>query len=115
MGRPRGSRNRPADNSDNPTLRGNTVNGDELLAYIERIEACNKEQKVVSSDRQQVFKELKQAGYNRDTVRAIVAERKLSAEECDLARARMAEYQSALGEYSNTPLGRAMRPDREAA
>lgn len=110
MGRPAGSRNKPKDDFDNDNGGAdgsNTVSGAELLTYIKRIEDCNNEQKSISSDRQQVFKELKQAGYNRDTVRAIVARRKLSAEERAAADARMAEYRSALGDLDGTPLGEA--------
>src|SRR5580704_8190701 len=77
MGRPRGSRNKPKDNGesgangDDGELR-NTISGEQLRGYIERIEYCNEQQAEISTDRQQVFKELKQAGYDRDTVREIV-------------------------------------------
>lgn len=112
MGRPMGSRNKPKDgDGEGVSYHKNTVSGDELLGYIKRIEEINGEQKMLSSDRSQVFKELKQAGYNRDTVRAIVARRKLTVEQREAADALMAEYSQALGEFRNTPLGMAMAPD----
>jgi uncharacterized protein (UPF0335 family) len=109
MGRPMGSRNKPKDDNGEHEQR-NTVDGDKLLAYIKRIEDCNEEQKAISSDRSQVFKELKQAGIDRDTVRAIVARRKLTVEQREVADMLMAEYSQALGDYRTTPLGQAMAP-----
>jgi uncharacterized protein (UPF0335 family) len=111
MGRPQGSKNKPKD--DNGERERNTVSGDELLAYIKRIEECNEEQRLVSADRSQVYKELKQAGIDRDTVRKIVARRKLTVEQREAADALMAEYSQALGDYRSTPLGQAMAPRDE--
>jgi uncharacterized protein (UPF0335 family) len=67
----------------------------------------NADQKALSSDRQQVLKELKQAGYDRDTVRAIVARRKLTREQREAADALMDQYMSALGDFAGTALGEA--------
>ena len=116
MGRPLGSRNRSKDGDGHDVpLRVNTVDGGELLNYIKRIEECNAAQKEVSADRSQVYKELKQAGYNRDTVRAIVNRRKLTVEQRVAADALIAEYSSALGDYASTPLGQAMAPSAGAS
>jgi len=110
MGRPKGSKNRlkedEGDEGNGEVLR-NTVNPAELRKYIERIEYCNEEQKAISSDRQQVFKELKHAGYDRDTVREIVSRRKLTMEQREAADALMDQYLSALGNFASTPLGQA--------
>jgi uncharacterized protein (UPF0335 family) len=110
MVRPRGSKNKGTvdygeDGEDAP-LR-NTVSGGVLSEYIERIEYCNEQQRELSVDRQQIDKELKQAGYHRDTVREIVRKRKLTAEQRETAAALMDQYMSALGEFGNTPLGQA--------
>lgn len=114
MGRPRGSKNKSSfddgDGGDAP-LR-NSVSGEELRAYIERIEYCNEQQTEISADRQQVFKELKQAGYDRDTVRALVARRKLTLEQREAADALMDQYRSALGDFASTPLGEAAIEER---
>jgi uncharacterized protein (UPF0335 family) len=108
MGRPRGSKNKSTfDDGEGDAPPRNTVSGPELLAYIERIEYCNEQQTEISSDRQQVFKELRQAGYDRDTVRALVARRKLSEEQREAADALMDQYRSALGDFASTPLGEA--------
>jgi uncharacterized protein (UPF0335 family) len=111
MGRPRGSKNKDdgvdfdGDGHDSP-LR-NTVSGKELRDYIERIEYCNEQQKEISVDRQQIYKELKQAGYERETVRAIVKRRKLTPEQRETADALLNQYMSALGDFVDTPLGQA--------
>jgi uncharacterized protein (UPF0335 family) len=108
MGRPKGSRNRPnnGDGEDRVELR-NTVSGKELRGYLERIEYLGERQKEISSDRTQIFKELKAGGYDRDTVRAIVRRRKLTEEQRETADALMDQYQSALGDFADTPLGEA--------
>jgi len=113
MGRPMGSRNKPKD--DNGESARNTVSGDDLLGYIKRIEECNQEQSLISADRSQVFKELKQAGYNRDVVRGIIARRKFTLEERELHDMLMAEYTSALGDFATSPLGQAMAPHQAGA
>jgi uncharacterized protein (UPF0335 family) len=108
MGRPLGSRNKiTKDNGEGgeEQLRRNTVSGEELRDYIARIEALNKDQQEISSDRQQVFKELRQAGYDRDTVRAIIRDRKMTQEQREAAAALMDQYTSALGDFAGTPLG----------
>lgn len=111
MSRPHGSKNKPKDDNgefgdDDAPLR-NTVSPQELRKYIERIEYCGEQQKEISSDRQQVFKELKQAGYDRDTIRVLVRRRKLTAEQREAADALMDQYMSALGDFAGTPLGQA--------
>jgi uncharacterized protein (UPF0335 family) len=119
MGRPRGSRNKVKieglDIGNGSEVLRNTVSAKELRDYIERIEYCNEQQKEISSDRSQIFKECKQAGYDRKTIRAIVARRKLTAQQRETADALMEEYMSALGDFAGTPLGEAMRPDARAA
>lgn len=107
MGRPRGSKNKPTgDNGEGAPLR-NTVSPDELRDYIQRIEECNEAQAETAADRQRIFLELKAAGYDTATVRAIVRRRKLTAEQRDTADALMDQYLSALGDFAGTPLGQA--------
>ena len=102
MGRPRKD-----DGEDNVVPMRNSVSGSELRAYIERIEYCNEQQKEISVDRQQIFKELKQAGFARDEVREIVRRRKMTAEQRQDRAAMLDMYLSALGDYADTPLGKA--------
>jgi uncharacterized protein (UPF0335 family) len=116
MGRPKGSRNRPNNgDSDNVVELRNTVSGKELRGYLERIEYINERQKELSSDRSEIFKELKAGGYDGATVRAIVKNRQLTVEQRETAAALLDQYLSALGDFSNTPLGMAMAPGARAA
>ena len=106
MGRPLGSKNKSNDEKfDGDVPLRNSVSGSDLRDYITRIEDLNEQQKEISSDRSQVFKELKQAGYDRDTIRALVRRRKLTPEQRDTADALMDQYTSALGDFVGTPLG----------
>jgi uncharacterized protein (UPF0335 family) len=108
-----GSKNKPKDDwatsygDDSGEPLRNTVSGEDLRGYIERIEVLEAEQKENTSDRQQVLKELKQAGYDRDTVRAIVRRRKLTEEQREAADALLEQYLSALGDFATTALGEA--------
>ena len=74
MGRPRGSKNKLHNGEDVP-LRVNTVSGEELRALIERIEAVNANIGEWTLDRREIYKEVKEAGYDVATVRAIVKRR----------------------------------------
>lgn len=107
MGRPRGSKNKVDGNGgDAPRLR-NTVSGDELRPYLERIEEINAQQKELSVDRSQIYKELKDGGYDRKTVQEIVRRRKLTTGQRQAQAAILDMYLSALGDFADSPLGRA--------
>jgi uncharacterized protein (UPF0335 family) len=117
---PRVTKNKGVDgNGDDVPLRRNTANGAELRKYIERIEYCNEQQKELSVDRQQIYKELKQVGYARDEVREIVKRRKMTAEQRQERAATLDMYLSALGDFADSPLGQAgaerMREERHDA
>jgi uncharacterized protein (UPF0335 family) len=105
MGRPKGSRNRPnnGDGDNVVELRS----GKALRGYLERIEYINERKKELSCDLSEIFKELKAGGYDGATVRAIVRRRKLTEEQRETADALMDQYQSALGDFADTPLGEA--------
>jgi uncharacterized protein (UPF0335 family) len=105
MGRPRGSKNKGDGNGD-AQLR-NSISGDDLRPYIERIENLNEQQKALSVDRSEIYKELKASGYERKTVQEIVRRRKLTTEQRQNAAALLEMYLSALGDFADTPLGQA--------
>ena len=60
MGRPRGSKNKTHNGEDVP-LRVNTVSGEELRAYIDRIEAVNANIGEWTLDRRAIYAEVKSA------------------------------------------------------
>jgi uncharacterized protein (UPF0335 family) len=105
MGRPKGSKNKVG-NGVVP-LRVNTVSGEELRAYIDRIERVNEEIAEWTSDRRAIYAEVKGAGYDTATVRAIVKRRAVDPEKRATADDLLAEYMSALGDFASTPLGEA--------
>jgi uncharacterized protein (UPF0335 family) len=101
MGRPRKHAT-----ADGEALR-NSVDGDELKAYIERIENVNAEIADLNSDRREIFKEVKAAGYDAATVRAIIKRRAMDADKRHAMDDLMDQYMSALGDFASTPLGEA--------
>lgn len=107
MGRPRGSKNKSGGNGGDVPLRVNTVSGAELSAYIERVENMNSVIADIQADRRELFKEIKGAGYDVATVRAIVKQRAMDPEKRATMDELMAQYTSALGDFASTPLGEA--------
>jgi uncharacterized protein (UPF0335 family) len=106
MGRPLGSKNKPAGNGDDMPLR-NTVSGEELRAYIERVENINAVIADAQSDRRELYKEIKAFGFDAATVRAIVKRRAMDLEKLVTMDELMDQYTSALGDFAETPLGQA--------
>lgn len=54
----------------------NTLDGDHLLAFIERIEKLEEEKKAVSDDVKDVYAEAKGTGFDPKMIRKVVAIRK---------------------------------------
>lgn len=108
MGSPKGSVNKPKDgNGGDVPMRKNTANGEELMGYVSRIEEINEEQKQLSTDRSQVYVELKTAGYDRGVVQEIVKRRKMTLEQRQERAAMLDMYLTALRDFADTPLGKA--------
>jgi uncharacterized protein (UPF0335 family) len=105
MGRPLGSKNK-THNGEVP-MRVNTVSGEELRAYIDRVENINEQIADITGDRREIYKEIKSAGYDVATVRAIVKRRAMDPEKRVTMDDLLDEYMSALGDFSTTPLGEA--------
>lgn len=57
------------------------VTADELLSYVERIEALNNEAKAVADDRAAVFAEAKARGYDTKALRRLIADRKRNPDD----------------------------------
>jgi uncharacterized protein (UPF0335 family) len=102
MGRPK----KQHATADGEALR-NDVSGDEVRAYIERIERVNEEIAELTSDRRAIFKEVKGARYDVATVRAIIKRRAMDADKRNIQDANLELYMSALGPFACTPLGAA--------
>lgn len=73
------------------------VTGDQLRAYVERIEQLEEEKKVVADQIKEVFAELKGEGFDTTAIRAIVRRRKQDPEAVAEQEAVLDLYMSALG------------------
>lgn len=92
--------------ADGEELR-NSVDGAQLHAIIERIERVSAEIADLSGDRREIYAEIKAAGYDTATVRAIVKRRAMDDEKRIDMEELMEMYMSALGDFASTPLGQA--------
>jgi uncharacterized protein (UPF0335 family) len=73
------------------------VAGDQLRAFIERIERMEEEKKVISDDIKEIYAEAKGTGFDVKVIRQIVRLRKLDASERQEQEAILDLYMHALG------------------
>ena len=79
------------------TTGHNSVAGDQLRLFIERIERLEEEKKGIAEDVKDVYAEAKSNGYDVKTMRAIVRLRKMDANARQEAEALLATYADAVG------------------
>lgn len=75
-----------------------TVAGDELRAFIERIEHVEQEISDLGNGKKEIYAELKGRGYDVKVIRKIVARRKRDRNELAEEDAVMSLYLQAMGE-----------------
>jgi len=85
---------------------GNTVSGDLLRGYVERLEKLSEDKKAVGDDEKVVFAEAKSAGFDPRYIRAILKLRRKSPSEREEDDAMLDLYASAIGMARETPLFR---------
>lgn len=100
------SRQKKNSTADGEALR-NSVDGAELRKYINRVERVNEEIAERTSDRREIYAEVKSAGYDVATVRAIIKRRSMDQDKRHEMDELLEMYRSALGEFANSPLGMA--------
>ena len=76
----------------------NAPNGDQLRAYIERIEVIEAERADLAQDVRDTYSEAKGTGYDPKIIRRIVAARKKDKEARDEENALLALYSDAIGQ-----------------
>lgn len=85
----------------------NTVSGERLGIYVERLEFCNKRQSVIAGERRSILVDAKKDGFDTATIGRIIKIRQMDADRREEQDALLDQYMSALGEFASTPLGRA--------
>lgn len=75
----------------------NGIAGDQLRAFIERIERLEEEKKVIGDDIKDVYAEAKGTGFNTKILRKVIALRKKTAAEREEEAAILDLYMHALG------------------
>ena len=78
---------------------GNSVAGEQLRAFVERIERLNDEVDALRLDIKEVYAEAKGAGYDTKTLRKVVALMRKDKAERDEEKALLDIYCSALGVF----------------
>lgn len=86
----------------------NTISGQKLQAFVERIERIREQKKQLAEDEKLVFAELKAEGFTPARVRDVLKRRAAKPADIEEAEAQLDMYLHALGMATETPLFRAV-------
>ena len=86
---------------------GHNMAADRLKSIVERIEKLEEERKNLQADIKIIFAEAKSAGFDTKVLRMVIASRKKDQSEWEEQQALLETYMKALGQLSDTPLGKA--------
>ena len=78
----------------------NSVAGDELKSFVERIEKLNEEMADLREDVKSVFVEAKGNGFDVATIRKVIARRKMDAAKRQEQDAILDLYEGAIGAFA---------------
>lgn len=93
-------------NSSGSTSTSNTVSGDMLRSYVERLERLSDDEKALKDDKRLVFAEAKSNGFDPKYMKAIIKLRSVPPSERQENEAMIEMYSAAMGMSSETPLFR---------
>lgn len=82
----------------------NSIAGEDLRRYIDRIEDCRARKKEIAEEEKLVFAELKASGYSPATVRDVLKIRAAKPADYAEAEAMLDTYRAALGMLAEAPL-----------
>lgn len=88
------------------TSARNTISGEMLRSYVERVERLTEDEKAIRDDKKLVFAEAKSSGFDPKYIRAIIKLRSVSPSERQEHEAMIEMYSAAMGMVSETPLFR---------
>jgi uncharacterized protein (UPF0335 family) len=83
------------------------INNNQLKAFIERIERLEDEKAAISGDIKDVYAEAKGVGFDPKIMKKAVALRKQDKAKRDEEKTILQLYMEALGDFVDTPLGKA--------
>ena len=83
------------------------INNNQLKAFIERIEKLEEEKAAIAQDIKDVYAEAKGTGFDPKIMKMAVAMRKKDPAKLREEKTVLQLYMEALGDYIDTPLGRA--------
>jgi uncharacterized protein (UPF0335 family) len=90
------------------SLGRNTVSGQELSGYVERVERLRDQKKALAADEKQVFAELHAKGFSPKRVREILKIRTMKPHDRQEAEQELDIYLHAMGMAAEAPLFRAV-------
>jgi uncharacterized protein (UPF0335 family) len=85
----------------------NGIPASQLKSLIERIERLEEEKAGIGEGIREVFQEARSQGFDQKAMRAVLRERKMSAEDRRTQEELLDLYRHALGMLDGTPLGEA--------
>lgn len=85
----------------------NSESAERLRSIISRVQHVEEEQDALRQDKNEIYSEARNAGFDCKTIRAIIRELKMSEWERNEQAALLDLYKAALGMLDGTPLGRA--------
>ncbi len=85
----------------------NSIAGEQLRSLVERIERLEEDKRSIADDIRDVYAEAKGNGYDVKALRDIIKMRKQDKDKRAEHEAIVEAYKSALGMFSDTPLGQA--------
>jgi uncharacterized protein (UPF0335 family) len=74
-----------------------TMNGEELLSFIQRIERIEEEEAALKADKKEIYSEAKSAGYDPKYVKLMIKLRKMDQDEIDETDELTKMYKKAIG------------------
>lgn len=83
--------------TDEPNIGHNSVAGDQLRSYIERVERLEEEKATIAEDIKEVYAEAKSNGFSSKILRKVVRMRKMDKAARDEEEAITTAYLHALG------------------